>query len=122
MSLDIKRGDTWPPMVLRITEKKPDGDGRLVDEPVPLTAASEVRVIIKADGAIGGVVLGPATISDAENGEVTYEWQPGDTDTAGVYKAETEIVWQAGGVQTVPNAGYEEVRINEDLGGVAPAA
>lgn len=111
MSLDIKRGDTWPPMVLHIMAGK---------DPLPLGSAAEIRVIIKKQGG-SGIMLGPVAITDVGTSEVTYMWQPGDTNAAGTYRAEAEILWSNGSVQTVPAAGYEEIRINEDLGGVAPA-
>lgn len=117
MSRNIKRGDTWPPLTLRVTDGIPVGDP---PEPGPmdLTTAAEVRVIIKTEDG-PGIALGPATVTDAAEGKVTYDWQPGDTDDAGKYDAEVEILWSSGGIQTVPSAGYDEININVDLGGIS---
>lgn len=105
----IKRGDTAPPLTAVLSSN---------GAPLDLTAASAVRLIIAADS--GSLVLGPISIDDAAGGEVSYEWSPGDTDTAGEYRVEFEIVWGDGTVQTVPSAGYGALTIMEDLGGEAP--
>ncbi len=58
----------------------------------------------------------PATITDVENGKVRIEWQEGDTDTPGTYKAEFEVNMPDGKVITVPNDGYFIISIVPELG------
>jgi hypothetical protein len=55
------------------------------------------------------------TISDAANGKFQYEWQSGETDTAGKYYIEFEISPSAGGKFTVPADNGAVVEIVDDL-------
>lgn len=65
----------------------------------------------------------PATISraahieNAAEGEVWVIWAPGETDTAGVYRAEFEVMYNDGRLETFPNDGYISIQILSDLGG-----
>jgi hypothetical protein len=62
---------------------------------------------------------GTATISNAANGEVTYQWQAGDTDTSGIYDAEVEVTWSDGDPETFPSgpsAGtFWEILISDEI-------
>ena len=57
----------------------------------------------------------PATIIDAEGGQVAVEWQEGDTDTIGTYKCEFEVNMPDGKIITVPNDGYFLINIIREL-------
>lgn len=94
----IKRGDTAP--ALRYA---------LLPETVDLTGASVVFVL---DG--GGRL--PAQIVTPSPPVVQYDWQPGDTDRAGLRRAEFEVTYSDGAIETWPNAGYLLINIIEDLG------
>ena len=94
----IYRGDTSP--ALRFA---------LFPGTVDLTGASVVFVMD------GGARL-PARIITASPPVVQYDWQPGDTDRAGVRRAEFEVTYSDGSVETFPNAGYLLVSVVEDLG------
>ncbi len=54
----------------------------------------------------------PATVDDAVGGELSYAWQAGDTDLAGVYYAEFVVTWPSARPQTYPPDGYLTVAIN----------
>lgn len=43
-----------------------------------------------------------ATITDLAASIVSYQWQAGDTDVAGVYRQEWEVTYAAGAVETFP--------------------
>lgn len=62
------------------------------------------------------VISRAAHVEDAAAGEVWFVWAPGETDTAGVYRAEFEVVYQDGRRETFPNDGYISIQILEDLG------
>jgi len=62
------------------------------------------------------VISRAAHIENAAAGEVWVVWAPGETDTAGVYRAEFEVVYQDGRRETFPNGGYISIRILGDLG------
>lgn len=57
-----------------------------------------------------------AHIQDAASGEAWVVWAPGETDTAGVYRAEFEVIYPDGRRETFPNGGYISIRILDDLG------
>jgi hypothetical protein len=56
-----------------------------------------------------------AHIQDAATGEVWQVWAPGETDTAGVYRAEFQVQYSDGRKETFPNDGYISVRILDDI-------
>jgi hypothetical protein len=56
-----------------------------------------------------------AHIQDATAGEVWQVWAPGETDTAGVYRAEFQVQYPDGRRETFPNDGYVSVRILDDI-------
>lgn len=62
------------------------------------------------------IVSRAAHIEDPTAGEVWVVWAPGETDIAGVYRAEFEVVYQDGRRETYPNDGYISIQILNDLG------
>lgn len=94
----IKRGDTAP--ALRYA---------LLPETVDLTGANVAFVM---DG-LGRL---PAHVIEARPAVVQYDWRSGDTARAGLHRAEFEVTYSDGRIETYPNAGYLLVQIGEDLG------
>lgn len=84
---------------------------------VPLTDATGVTFKMRYEGKKDLKVNTAASIVDAANGGVKYNWQEGDTDTPGVYYAEWEVIWSDGTPETFPTLGYEIVLITGDLDG-----
>lgn len=107
MTATIKQGDTYPPLLLTCH----DGS-----DPVNLTGALEARVRISTSPDAIPTVDAVCVIANQQDnpGEVTYEWQAGDTDTAGAYLVEVVITWPDGD-QTFPADGYGRLRITDDL-------
>ena len=74
-------------------------------------------------GGATKVNRGSATITNAAGGEVTYAWGTADTDTAGDFEAEVEVIWNDGKPETFPSGlngtddatGYWPVRIKDDI-------
>lgn len=56
-----------------------------------------------------------ATIVDAGNGIVKYDWVAGDTDTAGTYDAEFEVTYADTTIETFPNSGFIDIIVMEDV-------
>lgn len=57
-----------------------------------------------------------ATVVDADDGRVRYDWQDGDTAEPGRYQAEFEVHYvNDSGVETFPNTGYLSVAVTEDI-------
>ena len=62
------------------------------------------------------IISRAAHVEDAAAGEVWLVWAPGETDIAGVYRAEFEVVYQDGRRETFPGDGYISIQILDDLG------
>lgn len=105
MAFTIKQNDTAPPLVATLTQGTPAVAINLV--------GATVKFIMK-QGA-GVAITGTCTLTDAANGIVTYSWISADTAVNGTYDVEFEITHASGKVQTVPNDGYKQVIIVDDL-------
>lgn len=101
MTLEIKRGDTLPPLTITLTD----------DGAVDLTAAQSIRVI----GTRAGVEVFDRTATGDAAGVVVMDFQTGDTDTVGRILVEVEVTWDDG-VQTFPPDTYLAVDVTPDLG------
>jgi len=64
---------------------------------------------------MGSVIDAPATIVDALTGNVRYDWVAADTEVAGTYKAEFEVTFSDGSIQTFPNQDYLQIVIGEEV-------
>ena len=54
---------------------------------------------------------GPASIADAAQGIVFYDWQPGNTNTVGAYRCQFHVTYPSGDVQRFPQDSYLELII-----------
>lgn len=82
---------------------------------VDLTLAVAVTFKLRPINRLGLEVQGPATIVDAAAGQVEYRWLQGDTDNAGEYLAEWEVLWGDGTTETLPTLGYDVCLIQGEL-------
>lgn len=106
--LVLKRHDTWPPLQATLSDQ---------NGPIDLTNASTVHVIMKGTTAlIDGACTIDANQTSTGMGQVTYTWAIGDTAITDTYQVEFEIVWAAGGIETIPNDSYRSIQIINDLG------
>lgn len=100
----IKQGDTRPPFEVTLLDANRD--------PVDLTTATvQFRMSTRA-GAVP-VIDEAATVVDAPNGVVAYQWGAGDTDTPGTYLA--EFVVTTASQETFPNSRYLVVQVIQSL-------
>ena len=108
MSYDItiKRGDTRN----SIKAVLKDASGDLID----LTNCAVNFHMAPLNQA--ATISRAAHIEDAAAGEVWVIWEDGETDAAGVYQAEFEVVYYDGQRETFPNIGYISIQILNDLG------
>lgn len=107
----IKKDDTRPKIRCALTDAE--------DTEVNLGGATVKFVMTPKAEPVGSTptVDADADVITAVDGIVEYEWQTGDTETAGKYRAEWEVTFADGGVETFPNDTYIEVIIKGDLGG-----
>lgn len=107
--MTLKQGDLQPKVRALLTDD--------AGSPIDLTDATGVtfRMINSATDELiidaAGVIETPVT-----DGVVTYQWQTGDTDTAGAFRVTWLIVWPDGD-QTFPGSGDDTIEIegNSDL-------
>lgn len=105
----IKRNDTHPSITATLTDEQ---------GAIPL-AGTTVRFKMAA-APDSGISFTPinrvCTITNAATGQVQFDWQTGDTAAAGVYRAEFEVTFANGAVETFPSDGYIDIIIRADLG------
>lgn len=109
MSLNffIKQNDTSPS--IRATLKGSDGSA------INLNNATAV---FKMSPMAGGnlTVDASADIFDPSEGVIEYLWTADDTSESGSYRAEIEVTYSDGKVESFPNSGFIRVEINSDIG------
>lgn len=99
----IKRGDTSPALLYT-----------LAPDTLDLTGATVRFHMATAAGTL--LVDEPAVIVTATvTPTVRYDWQAGDTATAGPMRAEFEVTYSGGAVETIPNDSFITVLISADL-------
>jgi hypothetical protein len=107
LAFTIRRNDHLP--TLDVTLSSASGSA------VNLSTASSVAFHMATEAGAATKVNAAASITDATNGVVSYSWVEGDTDTAGVYAGEFEVVWNDGRRETFPNTAFIDITITEDL-------
>lgn len=103
----LKAHDTLPSIQATLATSGKDVD----------LAGASVDFIMRAES--GGImkVNAPAVIVTPTSGVVRYDWKPEDTDTPGAYRAEWEVHWPSGKIQTFPTRSYHTVEVLADLDG-----
>lgn len=112
MAFVIKENDTRPKLVAYLK----DNIGEASEAAINLESATEVRFYMRFSGDPTVKVDGLCVITDPAAGEVTYTWLPADTADAGEFEGEFEILWADNGIETVPNDGYFDIKIVDDIG------
>ena len=108
-SWSMKQNDTWPIVVVTLANRVGG-----IKVPMDLTDAESVTFQARSsDEAVR--ITGPCVVEDASEGQVSYAWEDGDTSIAGHYYVEFEIDWGLGRIETVPNDGYVDLNLLEEL-------
>ncbi len=115
-SLYLVKNDLQP--YYRVTVK--DSDGNLIDlsgATIVATMKNTSAGTLKLNRQSAGIVIANQTTN---KGEFEYRWQTNDTDTAGTYYIEFEVVPSSGGKFTLPSPdkGPAKVVIEESLDAV----
>lgn len=104
----LKQNDTSPTLDAILT----DANGTVVD----VTGAS-VRFHMLKIGATALKIDAAATVVDGTAGHVRYTLQSGDTDTPGTFKAEYQVTFIDGSIETFKNTPDQlRVVITPELG------
>lgn len=99
MNFFIKQNDTSPAMSYKLYTAQ----GAIVN-----LEGAAVRFMME------DIIDAPAAVV-ANQGEISYNWQQGDTAKAGTFKAEFQVNYANGGIETFPNGGYILVTILPEL-------
>jgi hypothetical protein len=102
--MNIKKGDLKPDLVIACTSNGVAPD---------FTTATTVQVVCRREGAAAALFTRSAT-GDA-NGNVTYTWQSGDTDTVGRLLFEVLATWPGTKPQRFPANSYLPVDVEQNL-------
>jgi len=100
----IKQNDTLP----TLTAILKDPAGAAID-------LSGSTVTFKMFTEVASKTSATATIIDASTGSVSYQWSATDTNTAGIFLGEFEVVKSSGLKETFPNSEPFRVVIRQDF-------
>lgn len=103
MTIEMRKGDTWPP--LRATLIEADGN------PIDLTGATVTFQM--EDDNNNEVINSSAIIESSSEGKVRYDWSPNDTDEVGTFEGDFVIEFPSGQIATVPNREYIPIYITD---------
>lgn len=101
----IKKGDTAPALTQTLKQ-----NGVAVD----LTNATSVAFRWKKTDSTA-VSSATASIVDAANGIVEYDWKTGDLAAAGGYEGEFAVTWNDGDIQTFPSDSWILITVFDTL-------
>lgn len=101
-----KQGDTAP----ALAEQLFDGTGAAVN-----LAGASVKFMAWFPGDAAVKINAAATITDAANGKVSYTPSSTDTNTVGDLMVEWQVTFSGGAIETFPNAGWQKVRVKDDV-------
>lgn len=103
----IKQNDTSPSIEVQLLDAK--------EQPVNVSDATVMFYMCDFDCG-EKKILAPAEVVDGGQGIVRYDWQPGNTNEPGFYRAEFEVTYTDGTVETFPNDSYITVMVKTELG------
>lgn len=106
--LIVKQGDLEPGIFSTITNSA-------TGLPVDLTTAESAQIRFAALDHTEIWVREAAINADPTTGKVSYSWQTGDTDIAGLFYAEFAVTWPSDRPQTYPSCGYLIIVIEPKL-------
>jgi hypothetical protein len=114
VAFSIKQHDNRPIYVADLVD-----NADTTPTPINLSTATSVTFKMRTAGAAdtnAPTVSRAAQIGTPSSaGRVRHNWTTADTAAIGEYEVEFEILWNDGGVETVPNDGYATINIVEDL-------
>lgn len=109
-TFSIKQNDLVPAISATLMQAVGTADAG----PIDLTTAISVKFAMRRRSTGATKVDAAGTIVTPSAGTVKYQWAGIDTDTAGDYDCEWQILWPAG-KQTIPGASYDKIVITDDI-------
>ena len=105
------------PFFLKQNDTSPSLRAKLVGPTGAVTnlAGCSVRFHMKLGSGSALKVDGIASIVDAPNGLVQYNWSPSDTNSVGQFIGEFEVTFPGGAVETFPNNSNIQITISPEI-------
>lgn len=103
IDMRIKQGDTSPALVATLLDEN--------NAALDLTGVTSVTFSMKTPDGDPKVDEASATVEDAGNGVVKYQWISTDTDEDGRYDGEFAVTWADGTITRFPNFRYIGIEI-----------
>ena len=109
----LKRNDTLPTLTINIQTK-----GQF-NQVIPYNLSAVTACTFSMSDEFGNLKVSSAssTIVSSSGGTVQYTWSSLDTNTSGRYRGEFELLMTAGNKMTIPNLGYIDIEIIDDING-----
>lgn len=105
----MKQFDTFPPLTVSLSD---------TNGPINLTTASAVAMRMQNAAKSTTMASLGCVIASAAGGVIQRNWGTGgtvETSMPDTWSLEWQVLWQAGGIQTVPNDGVKSLLIEADL-------
>lgn len=111
MTFTIVQNDTAPPISSRLTDS---------GTPVDLNTENIGNVRFHMENKYKEIVIdddltGRVNVVDPDLGEVEYVWKTGQTENIGTYRAEWQVLYDDGKIETFPSSGKVTIEIVEEL-------
>jgi hypothetical protein len=104
---NIKAGDTKTPVQAQLISS-------VTKSAIDLTNVSSAKFLMSEvgdDSVVTPLVDASATITEATEGKLEYQWTAGDTLIEGTHLARFLLTWNDGTLESIPARGYIEIRI-----------
>lgn len=107
----IKRNDTLPILEVSLIDRACLGN-RI---PYNLSAVTACTFTMASDCGDMKIMAKTASIVSATGGTISYTWETGDTDEAGVFYGEFQLMFSGGGLMSIPQIGNIAIEIGKDV-------
>lgn len=107
----IKRNDTFPTLTINV---KTRGEFNQV---IPYNLSAVTACTFSMSDLSGNLKISSsqATVLVASAGTIQYSWTTENTDTSGKYNGEFELEFTGGDIMSIPNLGYINIEIIDDI-------
>ena len=107
----IKRNDTLPTLTINV---KTRGEFNQI---IPFNLSAVTACTFSMSDDSGGLKISSVSgsVISASAGTIQYAWITEDTDISGKYKGEFELSFADGNKMSIPNLGYIDIEILDDI-------
>lgn len=107
----IKRNDTFPSLELSIIDRACLGN----KIPFNLSAVTACTFTMTNECGDIKIMANPAQITSYSGGCISYNWSAEDTNEAGIFYGEFQLIFSGGARMSIPQIGNITIEIGKDL-------